>query len=248
MNDSAINHAPDAFAPGHLGELTQLIPPEMVDAALATAGGKEQRLRRLPSRVVIYLLLAGALFTGQGRRQVFSRMIAGRGTPTVVPSGAAMTTAMRRVGPKPLRELFTFFTGSALNGATGSVRFAGHLVVSIDGTQIAIPDTEANKVPFPKPRGGPNGEAGYPMITDGRDHRRRFPLGHRSGVRQRQGRGTDLRPPSGRCPATGYAAARGPELRHLQVLRRHHRDRGRVLDSRQDRARGHETTSHHDPA
>ena len=68
MHDSAINHRPDVFAPGHLGELTQIIPPEMVDAALATAGGREQRLRRLPSRVVVYLLLAGALFAGQGWR------------------------------------------------------------------------------------------------------------------------------------------------------------------------------------
>lgn len=164
MNDSATNHRRGVFAPGHLGELTQLIPPEMVDAALATAGGKEQRLRRLPSRVVVYLLLAGALFAGQGWRHVFSRLTAGLAAPAPRPSGAAITGAMRRVGPKPLRELFTFFVGSALTGATGSVRFAGHLVVAIDGTQIAVPDTEANRVMFPKPPGGPNGEAGYPMI------------------------------------------------------------------------------------
>ena len=67
MNDSAMSHAPDVFAPGHLGELNQLIPLEMVDAALATAGGKERRLRRLLSRVVVGLLLAGALFAGHGR-------------------------------------------------------------------------------------------------------------------------------------------------------------------------------------
>ncbi|NVN00638.1 transposase [Arthrobacter sp. SDTb3-6] len=43
-------------------------------------------------------------------------------------------------------------------------RFAGRLVVAIDGTQPAVADTEANRVRFPKPRGGPNGEPGYPMV------------------------------------------------------------------------------------
>ena len=46
------------FAPGHLGELTQLIPFEMVDEALKATGRVQVRLRDLPSRVVVYLLLA----------------------------------------------------------------------------------------------------------------------------------------------------------------------------------------------
>src|SRR5690625_5073206 len=89
--------AAGVFAPGHLGELTQIVPPEIVDAALASAGGKQQRVRRLPSRVVVYLLLAGALFAGQGWRHVFSRLTAGLPGPVVRPSGAAITEAMRRV-------------------------------------------------------------------------------------------------------------------------------------------------------
>ncbi|MEW1982587.1 IS4 family transposase [Citricoccus sp. NPDC079358] len=152
------------FAPGHLGELTQLVPPEMVDAALATAGGTEQRVRRLPSRVVVYLLLAGALFAGHGWGHVWSRLTTALPSVGLRPSGAAITEAMRRVGPKPLRELFTFFVGSAVTTARHRVRFAGRLVVAIDGTQIPVADTEANRMVFPKPRSGPNGDPGYPMI------------------------------------------------------------------------------------
>lgn len=44
------------------------------------------------------------------------------------------------------------------------MRFASRLVVAIDGTQIPVPDTDANRVAFPKPRGGPNGQAGYPFV------------------------------------------------------------------------------------
>jgi hypothetical protein len=46
------------FAPRHLGELTRLIPFEMVDDVLATAGAMQSRVRLLPARVRVYLLLA----------------------------------------------------------------------------------------------------------------------------------------------------------------------------------------------
>lgn len=164
MSDSAINHAPGVFAAGHLGELTQTVPFEMVDAALASAGGREQRVRRLPSRVVVYLLLAGALFAGQGWSQVWARLSAGLPGRVPAPSGAAITEAMRRVGAGPLRELFDLLKGPAATGSRHRVWFAGRLVVAIDGTQIAVADTAANTARSPKPRGGPNGQAGYPMI------------------------------------------------------------------------------------
>ena len=54
--------AAGAFAPGHLGELTQQVPFEMVDAVLAQTRCMQRRVRDLPSRVVVYLLLAGCLF------------------------------------------------------------------------------------------------------------------------------------------------------------------------------------------
>ncbi|WP_375232037.1 transposase domain-containing protein, partial [Streptomyces sp. NWU339] len=43
------------YAPGHLGELTRIVPFELVDAGLAECGGVQQRLRKLPARVVVYL-------------------------------------------------------------------------------------------------------------------------------------------------------------------------------------------------
>lgn len=164
MSHSATTSTHDVFCVGHLGELTQIVPPEMIDAALDAAGGKEQRLRRLPSRVVVYLLLAGALFSGQGWLQVWSRLTAGGSAPPARPSKSSLTQAMRRVGPGPLRELFTLLAGPGVTGVQQGVRFAGRLVVAIDGTQIPVADTEANRVMFAKPRGGPNGQAGYPMI------------------------------------------------------------------------------------
>jgi hypothetical protein len=54
------------FAPGHLGELTQVVPLEMVDAVLGETRAVQTRVRDLPSRVVVYLLLAAGLFAELG--------------------------------------------------------------------------------------------------------------------------------------------------------------------------------------
>ena len=95
------------FAPGHLGELTQQVPFEMVDAVLEQTCRVQRRVRDLPARVVVYLLLAGCLFADLGYAQVWRRLAAGLGgLPVAAPAASAMTQARRRLGPGPLRELF----------------------------------------------------------------------------------------------------------------------------------------------
>jgi predicted MFS family arabinose efflux permease len=58
-----------SLAPGHLGELTRLVPFEMVDDVLESTGRVKARVRVLPARVVVYLLLAAALFADLGYTQ-----------------------------------------------------------------------------------------------------------------------------------------------------------------------------------
>ena len=41
------------------------MPFEMVDAVLAECGAVQRRLRKLPARVVVYLLLGRPVFSGQ---------------------------------------------------------------------------------------------------------------------------------------------------------------------------------------
>jgi hypothetical protein len=56
------------FAPGHLGELTQVIPFDLVDGVLADTRAAQRRLRLLPSRVGVYFMLVLGLFPGKGYR------------------------------------------------------------------------------------------------------------------------------------------------------------------------------------
>ncbi|MEV4130090.1 transposase domain-containing protein, partial [Nocardia sp. NPDC049707] len=148
------------FAPGHLGELTQIVPFEMVDAALEATRSVQSRVRVLPSRVVVYLLLAAALFEGMGYTQVWARLVAGVTGLVAMPGSSALSQARRRVGPKPLRALFDLVKGPA----PGVARWRGMLVCALDGTSLYVADSDANLAAYGRHRAGPNGDSGYPML------------------------------------------------------------------------------------
>jgi Insertion element 4 transposase N-terminal/Transposase DDE domain len=161
-----IQVAPGRFAPGHLGELTQQVPFEMVDAVLAQTGAVQSRVRDLPARVVVYLLLAGCLFAELGYGQVWQRLVAGLdGLAVARPSPAALTQARRRLGTAPLRALFDLLRGpAAVPSAAPGVRWRGLLVCAIDGTIMTVADTPANLAVFTKQRGGATGGSSYPLL------------------------------------------------------------------------------------
>jgi len=151
------------FGPGHLGELTRLVPFEMVDDVLAATRRTESRVRLLPARVVVYLLLAGCLFAELGYLQVWSKLTGGlSGTAPASPSGSALRQARQRLGPQPLRALFDLLRGPAATSAT-QVRWHGLLLAVIDGTFLTVADSPANTSRYAKQRGN-NGGSGYPQL------------------------------------------------------------------------------------
>jgi hypothetical protein len=157
----AVTVAGGRFAPGHLGELTRQVPFEMVDAALEEACRTERRVRDLPSRVVVYLLLAGCLFAELGYQQVWGKLTAGlEGLPLAVPAASAMTQARRRVGAGPLRALFFLLRGPS----PADARWRGLLVAAVDGTLMTVADSPANLAVYRKQRGGPTGGGSYPTL------------------------------------------------------------------------------------
>jgi hypothetical protein len=144
--------------------LTRIVPFEMVDAVLVETGTVQARIRLLPSRVVVYLLLAAGLFAELGYGQVWSRMTAGlAGLGIAVPSVSALAAARRRIGVAPLRALFDLLRGPAAGLATTGVYWRGRLVTAIDGTSMCCPDSTANLQVFRR-GGGSHGGTGYPMV------------------------------------------------------------------------------------
>jgi hypothetical protein len=157
----AVTVAGGRFAPGHLGELTQQVPFEMVDAVLEETCRVQRRVRDLPARVVVYLLLAGCLFAELGYPQVWRKLTAGlEGLPAAAPAASAMTQARRRLGPGPLRALFDLLRGPS----PADARWRGLLVCAVDGTIMTVADSAANLAVYSKHKGGSTGGSGYPQL------------------------------------------------------------------------------------
>jgi hypothetical protein len=155
--------AAGVFAPGHLGELTRLVPFEMVDDVLAVTGSAQRRVRLLPARVVMYLLLAACLFAELGYEQVWRKLVSGLpGRHPGAPSGSALRQARQRLGPAPLRALFDLLRGPAVTSAA-QLRWRGLLLSVIDGTVLTVADSAANTRRYAKQRGN-NGGSGYPQL------------------------------------------------------------------------------------
>jgi Insertion element 4 transposase N-terminal/Transposase DDE domain len=153
------------FAPGHLGELTRIIPFEMVDAVLADCGAVQRRVRKLPARVVVYLLLAAALFEPVGYLAVWRKLtgaLEGAGVVTV--TGAALWQARTRLGPAPLRALFELLSGPAAAPRTSGSWWRGLLVCAIDGTTLDVPDTPGHRARLGKGSNQYTAAAGYPQL------------------------------------------------------------------------------------
>jgi Insertion element 4 transposase N-terminal/Transposase DDE domain len=152
------------FAPGHLGELTQHLPFDMVDAALTATRTTQSRLRDLPSRVVVYLLLAACLFPEVGYLGVWRKLTAGlTGIATVTPSAGGLGQARHRIGAAPLRWLFDLLRGPAAVSGQRGTRWRGLLVCAIDGTTLTVPDNPRMLARFTKQQGN-HGGTGYPQI------------------------------------------------------------------------------------
>jgi Insertion element 4 transposase N-terminal len=88
------------FAPGHLGELTQYLPFELVDDVLAETRTVQRRLRDLPSRAGVYFVLALGMFPQLGYLPVWGKLTAGlAGLNMPRPSEKALRDLRRRIGP-----------------------------------------------------------------------------------------------------------------------------------------------------
>ena len=165
----------------------------------------QRRVRVLPSRVVVYLLLAGCLFEELGYAQVWRRVAAGLGgLPAAVPTASG-----------PPRELFFLLRGPAPGGA----RWRGLLAVAIDGTIMTVADSAAARTAPPATRccGWRRWSAAGPAPSS-------------TPCSARCPKGDHLRPGPARQSARGHDPAGGPELRRRVPGRADRGDQGRLPD------------------
>jgi len=161
----AVTVAAGVFAPGHLGELTQYLPFELVDDVLEQTRTVQRRLRDLPSRAGVYFLLALGMFPRLGYARVWGKLTAGlHGLAVPRPSEKALRDLRRRLGPVPLKALFEVVAGPLAPPHMPGVSFAGLRTVAFDGlNSLKVPDTDRNRSWIGRIRYRA-GFAGYPTL------------------------------------------------------------------------------------
>ncbi|MET9341799.1 transposase domain-containing protein [Nonomuraea sp. NPDC003804] len=130
-----------------MGELTALVPFELVDAVLDETRNVQRRLRGLPSRVGVYFLLAMCLFPEVGYLLVWQKLTASlTALPIVTPTAKALRDLRRRVGSAPMHRLFEVLSGPLAQPRTPGARFGPYRTVSFDGcSSLKTPDTARNR-------------------------------------------------------------------------------------------------------
>jgi hypothetical protein len=161
----SITAAAGVYAPGHIGELTQYLPFELVDDVLSETKTVQRRLRDLPSRVGVYFVLALVLFPRLGYARVWQKLTAGLiGLDLPSPSEKALRDLRRRLGPAPFKALFEVVAGPLGQPGTPGVIYRGMRTVAFDGcNSLRVPDTERNRSWLGRIRYR-MGFAGYPTL------------------------------------------------------------------------------------
>jgi hypothetical protein len=140
-----------------IGVLTRVFPADVVDSVVAEAGRREQRQRLLPARVVVYYVLAMALFADSSYEEVMRQLVEGLAWDSgwrrawAVPDKAAIFKARQRLGREPLELLFAAVCSPLANESTRGAFYRGLRLMSIDGTCLDVPDTPANEQAFGRP-------------------------------------------------------------------------------------------------
>ena len=139
-----------------LGVLASWVPADAIDDAVeATGKGERRRGGKLPPRVVAYLVMALALFADEDYEEVAARLA---GTFADwdgweeswdrAPTSGGITQARQRLGPEPLKELFSQVAKPVADMVTAGAFLGRRRLMSIDGMEWDVPDTPANAAFF----------------------------------------------------------------------------------------------------
>jgi len=152
-----------------LGVLTSTVPALLIDAVLADTGRQSRRQRQLPARLVVYYVMALALYAQASYGEVLRCLLEGvrwlrsGGTAVAVADKSAITKARARLGAAPLRELFARVARPLAASDTLGAWYRGRRLISLDGTTIDLPDTPDLEARFGRP-GASRGASGFPQL------------------------------------------------------------------------------------
>ena len=152
-----------------LGVISKFFPLEKVREALHQTNRASLRERDLPAHVVVYYVIALALYRRSSYREVLRCLQEGvqwlwdPSAPVKVAGKSGISQARSRLGAEPLQKLYESVVAPIAEKRTQGAWYRQWRRVSLDGSTLDVADTAENDQAFGRP-GARRGSSAYPKI------------------------------------------------------------------------------------
>jgi len=152
-----------------LGVIAKTFPLTQVRSVLATTAKASIRQRDLPAQVVVYYVIALALYMQSSYREVLRCLLEGiqwlrnPSAKVKVAGKSGISQARTRLGWEPVRQLHDEVVRPIAVRATKGAWYRAWRLVSLDGSTLDVADEKANEDAFGRP-GASRGSSAYPQI------------------------------------------------------------------------------------
>jgi Insertion element 4 transposase N-terminal/Transposase DDE domain len=152
-----------------LGVLSKTFPVSQVKTVLAEQGKASQRQRALPAHVVVYYVIALALFMQVSYREVLRCLLEGwawllgPGQAVKVTGKSGISQARTRLGWEVMRQLHEEVVKPIAVAATQGAWYRRWRLVSLDGSTLDVADEKENERAFGRPSAS-RGASAYPQV------------------------------------------------------------------------------------
>ena len=152
-----------------LGVITSAFPEKTIRSVLTRSGKASVRERELPAQVVMYYVIAQALFMQVSQREVLRcllegvRWLFGPKVAIKVTGKSGISQARSRLGWEPVKQLHDEVVKPIAVKQTRGAWYRNWKLVSLDGSTLEVADTQENQQAFGRP-GASRGRSAYPQI------------------------------------------------------------------------------------
>jgi len=152
-----------------LGVLTKTFPLAAIQAVLGNTGKASLRQRDLPAHVVVYYVIALALYMHSSYREVLRCLLEGiqwllePGALVKVAGKSGISQARTRLGWKPIQQLHDDIVKPIAVESTKGAWYRSWRLVSLDGSTLDIADEKENEEAFGRPSAS-RGESAFPQL------------------------------------------------------------------------------------
>jgi hypothetical protein len=152
-----------------LGVLTKMFPLAAVQAVLGGTRKTSVRQRDLPAHVVVYYVIALALYMQSSYREVLRcllegiQWLLGPGATVKVTGKSGISQARTRLGWEPLQQLHDGIVKPIAVRATKGAWYRTWRLVSVDGSTLDTADEKENEKAFGRPSAS-RGKSAFPQV------------------------------------------------------------------------------------